>query len=195
MKLYRYFRVGDKDDVDINVHERYTLYAVTTNKEEAKLFEKSRKKGLFLKKVSKLNKKTCIEYLNKHRDSMLSWNQLKTVKTDDEKIRHVVVSVLMTEFEYDAIAMNEDSFSPVFDLYTYTVDPYMFKQKFQDMLFVTGYTGTWMIHEIDNLRCDDLGHMTLDALDNIEIDQLVLYLNMIKDQLNPKGFADIIRFI
>ena len=194
MKLYKYFRVADEDDADINMREKYTLYAATTSKEDAKLFEKSRKKGYFLKKVTKANKKTCIDYLNKHRDSMLLWNELRTMRHIDDKMKHVVADVLMTESEYDSIIMTEDDIYPV--LPTDIVNPRIFKQEYQNMLYNTGYSSAYIVHEVSTGEiAEAFGEATLELIDMVDIDQLVLYFNMIKDQLNPKGFGDIVRFL
>lgn len=194
MKLYKYFRIADSDDKDTTIREKYTLYAVTSDKTEAKLFENSRKEGIFLKKVTKAGKKTCIDYLNKHRDAMLSWNELKTVKFDDEKIRHIVANVLMTDMEYDMIQLSEDSMSPVLDIGL--VDPYIFNTNIHEALDIMGYTPAYILSSIEQEKRSSLEFgSTMEYLESIEIDQLVLYLNTIKDQLNPKGFDSIIRFL
>lgn len=194
MKLYKYFRIADDDDADTAIREKYTLYAVTSDKTEAKLFERSRKEGIFLKKVTKVGKKTCIDYLNKHRDAMLSWNELRTVKFDDEHIRHIVVNVLMTDMEYDAVQLSEDSMSPVLD--TTLVDPYIFNVNIHEALDIIGYIPAYILSSIEQEKRQSVEFgSVMEYLDGIEIDQLVLYLNMIKDQLNPKGFDSIIRFL
>lgn len=194
MKLYKYFRIGDEND-DMGIKEKYSLYAVTTDKDEAKLFEKSRKKGLFLKKVFKGNKNTCIEYLNRHRSSMLCWNELKTVKFDDGKLKHVDANVLMTDMEFDAIKMTMDEMSPILD--ADLVSSFIFKDNIKSCLDILGYTSASLLsldeRGVENYSLDYYDIMRY--IDDIDIDQLVLYLNMIKDQLNPNGFDKIIKFL
>ena len=190
MKLYQYFRIADEEDMELNLHEKYPLYAVTINKTDAKLFEQSRLKGKFLKKVYKGDKKECISYLNAHRGEVLSWSDLRTVRYSD-KIEHCIATVLMSDMESDMISVVHDSLSPVFD--NNYIDPYIFKKTIRESLEKLGYIGAFILCNLDEV--DANWHPIADAMDSIELDELMVFLNNIRDQIDPKGVKEIIRFI
>lgn len=190
MKLYRFYRNGKDDKCDMSVYEKYPLYAVTSDKELAKRFEKSRKKDYFIKKVSKVDKDDGIAYLNSHMKSKLDWFTLRTVMFS-EKIDHVAMDLLMTEFEYDMIQAYHDNLSPVLD-HKY-VNPYIFNSQIVTALTNIEYLSAFLISDINAAFDGDFEDIA-NYLEGIDLDEVSIFIHMIDDQLSGKGVSELVRF-
>lgn len=189
VKLYRFYRNGKDEKSDMSVYEKYPLYAVTSDKEIAKKFEKSRRKDYFIKKVSKVSKDEGIAYLNSHRKSMLDWFALRTVDYS-EKINHVVMDMLMTEFEYDLLQANHDDLSPILEK-TYA-DPHIFNKDIYNQLTVIGYLSAFLLVDVNDAFDGDF-ETVATYLEDIDLDEVVLFIHMVDDQLSAKGVSELVR--
>lgn len=114
MKLYTY-RLKDKDLIETgnSVDSKYPLYAFTTDKDVAIIFEGSHKMKKFIKDIKKLSDSEVGDFITRHEGNELRWQDIRvpSVKPDDDyfKLDYEWYSILMTENEYELLTMDVNS--------------------------------------------------------------------------------------
>ena len=113
MKIYTFLKKPDEgmlhdEAIDLNV--KYALYAITTVKDDAKAFKKSRNMDKFIQRDIEIDEEDCDEYLLHHRGHLLKYYWLQSYKdknTDNQT--PYWIHVLMTENELNFTIETTDS--------------------------------------------------------------------------------------
>lgn len=183
MKLYQYFSIMNENQVlnQNNVYDMYPLYAITTSKKDAKVFEKTRNMNKFVKKIdNNFGKDEILKYVKKYRKNLLSWETLTS------GIGKPKTSVLITSAECDMLD-SEDVFSLTSYITSDLVSPDIFKNKIIKLLISIDYVGVYNMgskhisHKVPEIQLYDEG---------ITTNELLLFLSLFDDMLNPIEFIN-----
>ena len=136
MKVYKFFKVPDKNDRDeVDLDHKYILYAMTNNKEYAKRFKEDRNMKKFIYKVhNDISKEEYIEMCNHDRGSILELHELVTIFDNNHTFNNKEKrKVLMTYTERQLV---EEPMTLLDDESTWHSMPYplIFKSKYFNML-------------------------------------------------------------
>lgn len=97
MKVWRFYIKPKKDSVD----KAYTLYALTNNKEKAKIFMETRNMDRFYTRCTKEDKDVYTVLANENRDCVLDFHSFTTkTKMKNGFYGKENVSILSTEYEH-----------------------------------------------------------------------------------------------
>lgn len=183
MKLWRfYLKPQDRD----NPNDKYSLYAFTTNKENAKLFMKYRDMDKFILRRSKIDKEDMNKFATDNRGAYLSWHTVLTKTIDDEgKFDTREVDILMTDYEQQAIDSDNGLTLDIHqESFWYSVPSYIIYTKdLQNALGALDYQNTYKIFNndpiIDSIY-DDYN------VPNIYIDELNIFIQCFGQTLAKK---------
>ena len=104
MRVYEFFRIPDcsENDKKVSIEERYTLYAITNNKEYAERFQQERDMSQFIMNVHKhVSKEEYRDLCNEERSSVLEEHELATVLSKERSSKNLkYVKILMTYWEW-----------------------------------------------------------------------------------------------
>lgn len=185
MKLYQYFRKND-DSIRDNGIDSIPIYALTVDKDQAKVFEHSRDMNQFVKKVFKGSSDVCTEYINKHRGSLLDYYELKTF--DNEKHQYEVL-VLMTDIEYEMLDFDSIQLRVLDDIPT--IDPTIFKDKYLEDLIVIGYAAIAVCKMRSYNRSTKNIRYWIDTNDiDMKIDELMCFIKLFSDTIDLVHFGE-----
>lgn len=100
----------------------YALYAHTAVKTEAKIFEQTRKKDLFVRKVTNMTKKEYRRFTELHDDEALSYHDFPGSSISNNKIISKDYFILSTVMEYDCVSFHgsdyfEEKMNDIEDIY------------------------------------------------------------------------------
>lgn len=103
-KIWTFYKKPDEKLLEIGdeipLDTKYALYAITSSKKIASIFEKSRNMDLFLKKVIECDKDDLEDYMKRHRSSHLNWYWLQSYRNKNTSMQEPYFTrVLMTENE------------------------------------------------------------------------------------------------
>jgi hypothetical protein len=191
MKLYKFFK-NERKDIKMNtsLQNTYPLYAVTTSKKKADLFEKSRDPSFFIKKVSHVDRETGLDYINKYRGNYLEWMSLNTFESVNNKKNNTTIYVLMTDIERTSVYnIIESDYICEYCV----INPDIFKNKMFTCLSIIGYS---MLYVINNKYKTSYKIEDSDIIDiDMDIDEFYVYIYLISDQLRVDGINKIIKSI
>ena len=106
MKIWKFIKKPGKDDpfqYD-NIEYKYPVYAIASNKKDAKEFIRTRNQDKFIKIVHDLEEDEYTEYLNAHRGKLLSNVKLETIKGKNTNNQiPMEVDVLITDSELNFV--------------------------------------------------------------------------------------------
>lgn len=184
MKLYQYFR-KEEGGASSNVTsiEEIPLYAITTNKDHARAFERSRDMDIFIKKVFKGAKEDCIDYINRHRGYLLDYYEISTY---DNSGREQRLLVLMSDVEFELIDFENTHLRVIDEIEIF--NPTIFKDKYLRDLLVLGYA-TIAVCKISG----DVSRIK-KFMDNgdisMTIDELNYFVHLFSDTLDMAHFSE-----
>lgn len=163
MRVWRFYLITDKnsrrkDLVANTLREKYPLYAITSDKDRAMDFMKSRDMDQFIVKTTKgVDRNDWVKYSNRNRSEVLEYHTLNTRgKLDKEtgKTKIKKVKVLMTYGEYcnstdvasdDGVAISLNSFFMSVRL----INPFCFREKYQKILDRLMYSKMYYVYADD----------------------------------------------
>jgi len=129
MKLYKFYYKADKNDIahDINdkhikseldyIHDKYPLYAFTTNKKIYKEFKSERNMNNFIIIKTDIDKEEYPDYVKEHRDGLLDTVYLP-VKDEDGKVHDIKFAItsyeqlVIDDIDIEYMLGGRDSFVP-----------------------------------------------------------------------------------
>lgn len=188
MKVYKFFKIPSADDKDEKDLERkYTLYAMTNNKEYAERFKEERNMKKFICKIHKgVDKEEYAEMCNTDRGSVLELKSLVTIFDNHTRKNSEEKKVLMTYFERQMI---EEPNTLLDDELVWQSMPYplIFKSKYISALKELQYITYYKI-----MTCEFLSNKLAMKLAKIEddysaptiiYDEVALFITLIQDTL------------
>lgn len=190
MKVYKFFKIPNKDDNHPNdLEQRYSLYAITNKKEYAERFKEDRNMKKFIFKVYKgVTKEEYAEMCNSaDRGAVLAFYPLTTVLNDNHTVANKdVCDVLMTYYEQQMITDYQTMLDDE-SLWRYMPFPLIFKSKYRKLLDALQYVTYYKLMSAEFLPyhlAEKLSILDDDySAPTILYDEAALFVNMIKDTL------------
>ena len=188
MKVYKFFKIPEISDDDIDLESKYILYAITNNKKYAERFKSDRNMKKFIfKEHSGVTKEEYADMCNKDRSAVLDIYNLSTVFDDNHTRENTVTTkVLMTYWEHQIV----DEPSTLLDdesLWRDMPYPLVFKKKYIEMLKELQYITYYKLMTPGNIPhhlSDKLSDISDDyAAPSIMYDDVAIFINSVQDTL------------
>lgn len=127
------------DNKEIRLDVKYPLYAVTADKNLAKIFRRTRNMKLFIEKTGFLEKEELEDYLRVHDHSRLNIYSLATYKDKNlETQEPMTADVCMTKNEYNYTTEAEET-GGILNLISGWIPVKIFTPKIEKLLIRLGY--------------------------------------------------------
>lgn len=156
MKIWRFYILPENN----NIKKSYDLYALTNDKEKAKMFMKTRNMDKFLVKCTKEDSETYANFANENYDHILDFHDMSTKQElGNGFYGRKKVTVLCTNYEY-MCSTDEYQVDGCFANEGYwraSVPSKIFNNKIRESLKTIQYTDTRKIYlgEVDEDDDDD----------------------------------------
>lgn len=188
MKVYKFFKIPDKNEKhDIDIERKYVLYAITNNKEYAERFKDDRNMKKFICKTHKnITKEEYADMCNEDRSAVLEYRTLITIFDNHTRNNIVEKKVLMTYWEAQLLdepnsALDDDG------LWRSMPYPLIFKSKYRDCLNILQYITFYKLMTAEYLPytlAEELSNYGDDySGPSISYDEVALFINIIRETL------------
>lgn len=212
MKVWKYYKIPSEEALnaseDLDITDKYPLYAFTSSKTERDVFRLTRKGNLFMEIMTRMTKEEYVEWANNHSNQMLrEYQYTDYIDTKDEttKENHGLMSVerlvLTTWNEKDYV---ESAVDQMFEFTNnpndiFSVNPFIMTDEIIKALSKLSYLQLWKLYT--PLKISDEIEEKLDELDSddyssppTEYNEFAIYItlfgdtfaNKIKDSLYTK---------
>lgn len=188
MKVYKFFKIPSRHDRDnIDIEQKYVLYAITNNKEFANRFKEERNMKKFIYKVHDgVSKEEYAEMCNEDRTAVLELYRLRTVLNNNHTLNNSEErEILMTYWEKQLI----DEPPSLLEDEAYWKDmpyPLLFKNKYVDVLNTLQYISLYKLMASAYLPFELIQRLSTTGDDDysapsFEYDNVAIFININED--------------
>lgn len=156
MKVWKWYRnLTDKEfeeSNDLELEDKYPLYAFTANEKHRDEFRLTRKKSRFIEVCTRMTHKEFVEFANSNQAKMLRKYKYPHYPKDKRYGKEIIVKVLSTGNEQDAVSsamesmMDGDSRQANM---SFPFNPFIFADEYIKALKVIQYTEFWKMYNHD----------------------------------------------
>ncbi|MDE7088692.1 MAG: hypothetical protein K2O54_01085 [Prevotella sp.] len=168
MKIYKFYRKHSgealKESEDLDVTDKYPLYAFTNDKELRNEFKKTRDMTKFIECKSEIDTSEYLEYANSHSNQSLRKESLKSFNDYGKEPLILSVPVVCTWNELDYMA---DAMDNLLTDIEFSVYPFLFEEKYVKALRTLEYISYWKLYGQPEKYRGILG-MNDDELDDMD---------------------------
>ena len=191
MKLYKFFKIPEENEKDnVDIEQKYVLYAITNDKDMADRFKKDRNMKKFIFKChTDITREEYQDICNSSetRSAVLEYHELVTIFDDKHtKKNSVSAKVLMTNWEYQFV---KDMDVVHEEMWEYMPYPMIFKKKYNRSLEILEYISYYKLFAINRIPFELLVKINEDSDDDdysapgIIHDEVAVFIQCIKDTL------------
>lgn len=166
MKIYKFYRVhsdeGLENSQDLDVRDKYPLYAFTNDKSVRKEFKEFRDMSKFVERKSTIDDSEYRDFENSHRSQLLQKRKLKTFNDYGEEPFITEAEVICTWSEMDYMS---DSMDNILTEVNFSPNPFLFTEEYTEALRELEYINIWKIYRNPRIYSGCPGHIDLDDLD------------------------------
>ena len=184
--VYRFYQKYDDNildaNMDLDIQDKYPLYALTNNKKLAKEFMNQRNMDMFILRKSKMEEDEYITFANRNSSSVLSPYEY-TYYDRNNNFKECDTTIVSTWNEREILSAIMDDTAQIDETLSYDVVPFIFDKKYVKALDTLGYVAFWKLYGNVNKYRDVLTEEELDFADDysfpdVKYDEVSLFINM-----------------
>lgn len=193
MKIYTYLKKPSdivRNDPNLPLDVKYSLYAITTNKEHSKLFKKTRNMDLFIQRTIEVDTKEDAEkYMKNHRGQVLTKGYIRGVKDKNlDTQRPFFAYVLYTENEINFTMECTDS-GQVLNYISSYIPIEIFSDRVREALYTLKYHKAASVVYGRTVASIDVEHPIDDFLDiEMSFDMFGVFILLYQDTFSENFF-------
>lgn len=189
MKVYRFYTKPTDEALeqsyDLDVRDKYPLYAFTNNKKYRKIFKESRDVDkCFIEFKSDMSKDEYIQYVNSNRANMLEYYKFRHLVKRGSIPQFNEVKILCTWSEKEICsACSDDSINGIDGELTNHTCPFIYNNKYLNALYKLKYISFWKlftrIEMPEGFITEDEEEKYLDySYPEVQFDELNTFINL-----------------
>lgn len=176
MTIWKFYKIPEGEvPSNINLVDKYPLYAITNDKKLFTRFKNDRNMKKFIIKKDWIDEDDYAMFANEHRSTVLREHKLNTeVKNKNKEVNMVLTMGEYTEVSESMLYLLED-----IDLWNYLLDPFLLKKDFLNYLNKINYIDFYLLYKNLYNFSDDCYY----DVPNLLYDELNFFIAMYGDIL------------